>query len=164
MTQWMMAPRHPSTIPHAGSKAGRAATRTVRAPPGMRATAWRISPTDSPRNDSAPQEAVAREALVEPEQALADPKTMGMGDRIAGVVGDHAEVGHVIVEPLHLQEHHAEITRSLRHRGAGRGLQGLAEGQGVAHGGVAGHALGQLHALGGLPTLEELLGTLAGEV
>ncbi len=62
---------------------------------------------DAAGDDTAPQEPVAGQPAVEPQQSLPDPEAVGVPHRVAGVVGDHAEVGHVVVEALHLQQDHA---------------------------------------------------------
>jgi hypothetical protein len=50
---------------------------------------------------------------------------MRVRDGEPGVVGDHAEVGHVVVEPLHLEEHHAEVTGARRYVAPPPALEGL---------------------------------------
>ncbi len=119
---------------------------------------------DAARDDAAAQQAVAGELFVQAQQPLAQAKALRMGKGETGVVADGAEVGHVVVEALHLQQHQAQGTGARRNLTAGQRLQRLAVGQRVADGGVAGDALGQLDALGGQPALEQLLRALVREV
>src|SRR5689334_3766053 len=116
--------------------------------------------SDAPGDNRAAQQPVAGEALVQTQQALANAEAMRMRHGVAGVVDNHAEVAYVVVEPLHLQEDHAQPPRTGRDLGAGGGFQRLAESERVTDGGVAGDTLGQLDPGAGLPPLEELLGAL----
>ena len=96
--------------------------------------------------DPAAQQPVAGHALVQPKKPFADAKAMRVGDRIAGVIRNHAEVGHVVVEPLEFEEHDAKIPGPVWHDRAGAGLERLTIRQRVADRRVARHALGQFHA------------------
>ena len=92
---------------------------------------------DASGHEAAAQETVAGEPLVQPEEALANAEAVCVRHGEPGVVGDHAEVRHVVVEALHLEEHHAEITCALGYGGPGGRLEGLTVGHAVADGGVA---------------------------
>ena len=119
---------------------------------------------DAAGDDAAAQQPVAGQTLVQAQQPLADAEAVRVGNGEAGVGGDHAEVGHVVVEPLHLQQDHALIAGGRRHGAAGQRLQRLAVGQRVADGRVAGDALGQRHPFLRRAPLEQLLRALVGEV
>ena len=116
------------------------------------------------RHEATAQQAIAGDALVEPQQPLADPEAVRMGHGEARVVGDHAEIRHVVVEAFQLEKHDAQVAGPVRLRHPRRRLERLAEGQRVAHARVAGDALGQAYAVGRPAALEQLLGALVGEV
>ena len=46
----------------------------------------------------------------------------------SGVVGDHSEVGDVVVEPLHLEQDHTQEARAFRDFSPGQGFERLAIG------------------------------------
>ena len=92
-------------------------------------------------HDAAAQKPVSGKALVQPQQPLADTETVRVRHGEARIVADHAEVRHVVVQPLHFQEHNAEILRARWNFHSGESLQGLAVGQRVPDGRVAGDAL-----------------------
>ena len=105
-----------------------------------------------------------RQPLVQAQEPLADPEAVRVGGGEARVVGDHAEVADVVVQPLELEEDHAQVPRAGRRDGAGQRLDRLAVGQRVPDARVPGHPLGELDAVLRRPALEELLGSLVGEV
>ena len=114
--------------------------------------------------DRAAQQPVAGQGLVEPQQALADAQGVRLRQREPGVVGDGAQVGDVVVEPLHLEEHHARPGGARRGLGPRQRLDRLAVGQGMPHGRVARDPFRQLQALVRPAPLEQLLRPLVGEV
>ncbi len=116
------------------------------------------------RNDAAPEQAIARQALVEAQQPLADPEAVRMGGGEPGIVRDHPEVRDVVVQPLQLQQDDAQVLRPLRHLRSRQGLQRLAVGERMPDRGIAGDSLGEGDALRRPAALEELLRTLVGEV
>jgi len=83
------------------------------------------------------KEPMARDALVQAQQPLADPEAVRVGHRKAGVVGDHAEVGDVVVEAFQLQQDHPQIAGPIRYRHPRRGFERLAVGERVTHARVA---------------------------
>src|SRR5712691_11594645 len=83
--------------------------------------AFREVAADSARHDAAAEQPIARHPLVEPQQPLTDAEAVRVRDGEAGVVDDHAEVGHVVVQALELEQDHAQIARAIGHRGGGRG-------------------------------------------
>src|SRR5260370_2487275 len=66
---------------------------------------------DATRDNSAAQEAIAGQRFVQAQQLLAQTPTSSVGDREAGIVGDRAEVGDVIVATLQLEQDDSQITR-----------------------------------------------------
>ena len=120
--------------------------------------------SDASGNDAASQQSIAREPLVEPEQPLTDAEAMRMRHGVARVIGNHAEVADVVVQALHLEEHHAKIPGAIRDDSAGRALQRLTERQGMSDGRIPGNPLGQLDAVRRRPALEQLFGALVREI
>ncbi len=72
---------------------------------------------------------------------------MGVGDDKSYIRRDGPDVGHVIVDPLELQQNRANHQTAWRHFNLSRPLDGLAEGRAVGKTGVAGDAFRQKHGL-----------------
>ncbi len=72
--------------------------------------------------------------------------------------------GDVVVQPLHLEQHDAEVTRAIGHDRPPQRFERLAVGHRVAGRRVSGDALGQLQPGDGSAPLEELLRALVGVV
>ena len=106
---------------------------------------------------AAAQEPVSGEGLVVAQQGLAQALGVGVGDAVADVVGDGAEVADVVVEPFGFQEQRAGGPGGFVDVDVQGVLDGHHVGQGVPDGGVAADPLGQLDALRGGAALEELL-------
>ena len=88
---------------------------------------------------------------------------MRVAEGEAGVVDDHAHVADVVVEALELQEHDAQPRPAGGYGAAGERLEGLAVGERVADGRVAGDALGERRRPLERKRLEELFGALVDE-
>ena len=65
-----------------------------------------------------------------------------------GVVGDHPEVRHVVVEPLEFEQHDPQVPRPRWHLHSPEPFERLTIRERVPDRGVAGDSLGQLDALG----------------
>src|SRR5256885_16890302 len=83
------------------------------------------------RDEGAAKQPVAGEPLVQSQQPLADAEAVRVGGRKARIVGDHAEVRHMVVESFHLEQHDAQVPGTGRHLDVGQGLNGLAWGERV---------------------------------
>ena len=112
-----------------------------------RSGAWRGGPRRCVM--PAAQQSVPGECLVVAQQVLAQALRVGVGDAVADVVGDGAEVVDVVVEALGLEQQGADGLGLRLDLDAEGVLDGQHVGQGVADGGVAADPLGQLDALGG---------------
>src|SRR5262249_3553557 len=100
---------------------------------------------------------------VEAKQLLPQPEAMRVTERESGVVHDHADVADVVVEPLELEEDHAQRETPPWYLRSGQPSQGLAIGQRMSHGLVPRHALGERRRPLECQGLEQLLGPLVHE-
>ena len=94
--------------------------------------------------DGAAEQPVPGDLVVEPQQLFADALRVGVQRAVADVVAQRAEVGDVVVEPFQLEQDRPD--RAARRGGTGQSegvLDGEAERQGVADGGVAADPFGQ---------------------
>jgi uncharacterized protein YcbX len=48
---------------------------------------------------------MTRHGFVEAQQLLANDRRAGVGDAEADVIAQRANIGHVVVQPFHLQQH-----------------------------------------------------------
>src|SRR5207247_1354064 len=132
-TQCQRGPPHASTRPNAwpptltGGSGARADERLDgRRQWGERGALDRAR--HAARHDRAAEQPVTGDPLVQPEQFLADPETVGVAEGKARVVDDHADVGDVVVEALELEEDDAQPSGARRHVAAGECLERLAVG------------------------------------
>ena len=144
-------PRARSTI-SATSAAMRRARRV-----GQRAQLGAAGP------DPAAQQPVPGDLVVDPQQLLADPLGVGVEDAVADVVAQRADVGDVVVEPFQLEQDGPPSPASSGTAVPAGVLDGLAEGQRVADGGVAADPFGQLDPGRRGASLEELLDAAVDE-
>ena len=73
-------------------------------PPRSASVASASGAGDAARHHRASQEAVAGQALVQPQELLAEAEAVGVAPGEAGVVDDHPDVADVVVEPLELEQ------------------------------------------------------------
>ena len=71
------------------------------------------------------------------EQVLAEAEAVREAEGEAGVVHDHADVAHVVVEALELEQDHAQRRRPERDGAPGQRLQGLAVRESELHATIA---------------------------
>ena len=110
-----------------------------------------------PDGDPAAQQPVPGHSSVVPQQFLAQPLGVDVGDPEADVVGDHPEVGDVVIEPLQLEQERPPRSNLGVDRDAEGLLDCLDERDRVPDRRVAADPLGQLDCLGRQSTLEQPL-------
>ena len=101
----------------------------------------KIKDVGATEDDTAAQQPVTGDALVQPQQLFAYPERVSMQDPVADVVGQRTEIGDMVVAPLELEEERPEVSTGKWCLDTERVFDGKTVCEVVANGGVARDAL-----------------------